>query len=57
MKAQEYLKELGINLSLTTLLSVIDGAIRQPDFCHLMEEYANYKIEEYKKSQLTAEKK
>ena len=56
MTAKDYLNEKGINLMQTALFVVIDEAVRQPDLCYLMEEYAKIKVEEYKQSNLTAEK-
>ena len=36
-----------MSLKQTCVLSVIDGYMRQPDLCLLLDEYANKKIEEY----------
>lgn len=46
MTAEEFLKEQGIDLNQTALLSVIDGYMRQPDLCSLMEEFAKIKVKE-----------
>lgn len=42
--AEEYLQSLGINLKQTALLTVIDGYMRTPDLCVIMENYASEKI-------------
>ena len=46
--AKEYLNSIGIDLNKTSLFTVIDEYVRQPDLCSLLENYANLKIEEYK---------
>ena len=53
MSAKEYLEAKGIVMENTTLISFIDGAMRQPDLISLMEEYAKLKIQEmdYKASE------
>jgi len=45
----EYLESIGINLNTTTLLSVVDGHLRQVDLIYIMEDYAkisNHKVPE-----------
>jgi hypothetical protein len=37
---EEYLQSLGIDLKTTTLLSVVDGHLRQVDLICIMNEYA-----------------
>ena len=37
---EEYLKTIGIDLNTTTLLSVIDGHLRQVDLIYIMSEYS-----------------
>ena len=37
---EEYLNSIGIDLNTTTLLSVVDGHLRQVDLIHIMNEYA-----------------
>lgn len=44
--AKDYLESKGIFLENTTMVSFIDGAMRQPDLVSLMEEYARLKIKE-----------
>jgi hypothetical protein len=46
MTASEFLESTGINLKTTSLYTIIDGHVRQPDLCLLMEEYAKIKIQE-----------
>lgn len=46
MKAHEFLQEAGINLFQTALFTIIDGCVRQPDLCWLMECYAKAKVAE-----------
>lgn len=46
MTALEFLEEQGIDLNQSALLCVIDGYMRQPDLCSLMELYAEVKIKE-----------
>jgi hypothetical protein len=46
MNAVEFLEAKGINLNTTSLYTIIDGYVRQPDLCLLMEEYAKIKIQE-----------
>ena len=41
--AQEYLNSIGIDLKKTCLITVLEGCIRQPDLCVLMELYAEIK--------------
>ncbi len=41
--AEEYLKSLGIELDKTILITYIDGVIRQPDLCILLEGFKDYK--------------
>lgn len=40
MTAKEFLNQNGIELEKTTLIVYYDGAMRQPNLCELMEEYA-----------------
>lgn len=53
MNAQEFLTYKGIELQNTTLITYLDGALRQPDLLELMEEYSRVKIKEmdYKASE------
>lgn len=44
---KDFLKSKGIKLKTTTLLSVVDGYMRQPDLCLLFEEYATLKTQEF----------
>jgi hypothetical protein len=44
MTAVEFLETKGINLNTTSLYTILDGYVRQPDLCLLMEEYAKIKI-------------
>jgi|LakMenEpi13Oct10_1017325.scaffolds.fasta_scaffold08449_1 hypothetical protein len=37
---EEYLQSIGIDLNTTTLLSVVDGHLRQVDLIHIMDNYA-----------------
>jgi hypothetical protein len=46
MNAAEFLESTGIKLNTTSLYTIIDGYVRQPDLCLLMEEYAKIKIQE-----------
>jgi hypothetical protein len=46
MTAQEFLEAKGMNLESTALLTMMDGFMRQPDLCMIMEQYARYKIKE-----------
>ena len=46
MEAKEFLEKEGINLFQTALFTIIDGCVRQPDLCWLMECYANEKMAE-----------
>jgi hypothetical protein len=46
LSAQEYLKEQGIELNATTLICYIDGYMRQPDLCLLMENYVKHILEQ-----------
>jgi uncharacterized protein YqgV (UPF0045/DUF77 family) len=41
-KAKKFLESMGINLETTTVISLIDGKFRQPDLCHIMEEFHEY---------------
>lgn len=43
---EEYLNSIGIDLNTTTLLSVVDGHLRQVDLIYIMEDYA--KISKHK---------
>ena len=53
MTSVDFLESKGINLNTTSLYTIIDGFVRQPDLCLLMEEYAKIKIQEmdYKASE------
>lgn len=44
--AKEYLESQGINLNGTTLITYIDGYLRQPDLCKLLEDYHLFKLNE-----------
>jgi hypothetical protein len=46
MTAQEFLESKDIKLETTCLITIIDGYMRQPDLCIIMEQYANLKIKE-----------
>jgi hypothetical protein len=46
ISAKEYLKEQGIELNATSLICFIDGYMRQPDLCLLMESYAKHILEQ-----------
>jgi hypothetical protein len=48
LSAQEYLKQQGIELNATTLICYIDGYMRQPNLCLLMENYAKHILEQQK---------
>jgi hypothetical protein len=43
MDAKTFLESKGIKLESTTLITYIEGAMRQPDLINLMEEYAYIK--------------
>ena len=46
MNAQEFLESRGMELQSTCLITMVDGFMRQPNLCELMEEYAKLKIKE-----------
>jgi hypothetical protein len=46
MTPEEFLNEQGMDLNQTALLSVIDGYMRQPDLCVLMNQFAEIKVKE-----------
>lgn len=46
MDPKQYLESLGINTSNSVLVAFVDGTIRNPDICVLLESYANLKIKE-----------
>jgi len=46
MSPEEFLESRGIKLDATCLITIIDGYMRQPDLCVIMEQYANLKIKE-----------
>ena len=46
MTPEDFLKEQGIDLRQTALLTVIDGFMRQPDLCALMNQFAEIKVKE-----------
>lgn len=46
LTVEEFLESEGIKLETTALLSVIDGYMRQPDLCYLMNKYAELKLAE-----------
>ena len=48
LTVKKFLKNNGIKLTATKLLSFIDGYMRTPDLEKLMEDYAELKIKEYK---------
>lgn len=48
ISAEEYLKEQGIELNATSLICFIDGYMRQPDLCVLMENYAKHILQQEK---------
>lgn len=48
--AKEFLEAQGINLNTTSLFTVIDGYVRQPDLCLLLETYSKFKIIEHENS-------
>ena len=48
--AKEFLEAQGINLNTTSLFTVIDGYVRQPDLCLLLETYSKFKILEHNNS-------
>ena len=39
MTAKEFLESKGIDLNTTALFCVIDGYVRQPDLCLLLQEF------------------
>jgi hypothetical protein len=41
--AKEYLESQGIKLETTAVITLIDGFLRQPDLCMLMENYFLHK--------------
>lgn len=45
-KAKKFLEEQGMKLETTSVLTVIDGCMRQPDLCNLLESYHQYRINE-----------
>lgn len=53
MNAKQFLEFKGILLQNTTLITYLDGALRQPDLLELLEEYSRIKIKEmdYKASE------
>jgi len=46
MTAKEFLESKDIKLETTCVMTVIDGFMRQPDLCLIMEQYADLKIKE-----------
>jgi len=42
--AKDYLESQGINLNTTALITCIDGYLRQPNVCSLMENYHLFKL-------------
>lgn len=46
ISAKEYLEEQGIELNATTLICFVDGYMRQPDLCLLMENYAKHILQQ-----------
>lgn len=46
MSPKEFLETKGMNLDSTALITMIDGFMRQPDLCMIMEQYAKIKIKE-----------
>ncbi len=49
MNAKEFLENQGIIMETTSLFTVIDGKVRQPDLCELMEKYADLETKEFLK--------
>lgn len=46
MNAKQFLEFKGILLQNTTLITYLEGALRQPDLLELLEEYSRIKIKE-----------
>jgi hypothetical protein len=46
MTAKQFLESKDIKLETTCLMTMIDGHMRQPDLCLIMEQYADLKIKE-----------
>lgn len=46
MTPEKFLEEQGIDLKQTALLCVIDGFMRQPDLCALLNQFAEIKVKE-----------
>lgn len=47
---EQFLDEMGIEMQKTTLISCIDGVMKQPSLSYLMQEYAKYVVEYSKES-------
>ena len=47
---EEFLADMGIEMQKTTLISCIDGVMKQPSLSYLMQEYAKYVVEYAKES-------
>jgi hypothetical protein len=47
---EQFLQEMGIEMQKTTLISCIDGVMKQPSLSYLMQEYAKYVVEYSKES-------
>ncbi len=43
----QFLNDKGIQLNTTCLNTVIDGFMRQPDLCGLLDEFAKIKVKEF----------
>ncbi len=50
LTATEYLESLGMKLETTSLLTVTDGFMRQPDLLHILDGFAVKKMEEVSKT-------
>lgn len=46
LNPEEFLKTMGIELKTTTLISCIDGHMRQPNLVNILEEYHKAKLSE-----------
>ena len=47
---EQFLDEMGIEMQKTTLISCIDGVMKQPSLSYLMQEYAKYVVQYSEKS-------
>ena len=48
---KQFLSMEGIDLEKTTLVCYVDGHMRQPDLCHLIEKYSTLRLKEVKDSE------